>query len=601
MYWNIIIISLCTLLLLFLLWKETRRPNRSALTARLISTVIAVISLACIALPVSISRPRAINENSIAIILTEGYRVDSAAKIIKAHKDPKIFTVNKNIKSFDARYVADIASFLQDSLKNDAVHIFGYGLEDEDLHFITNKGLTFHPTTVDNLITSISWTQTLRSGEEFRVQGRFQNSKRGDAKIVLRGFDTNHDSVIIKAGQTASFALTTVPKHIDKAVYTLSVLSAGDTLESNPLPIEVIMPETLSILVLAASPDFENKFLKNWLSQNEYSFAVRTSISKNKYDKQYINIASMGLDRITSSLLEKFDIVIADLSELKSLSSSDLGTLRSHVENKGLGLVVRAGNAEVSSAFYLQPFPLLASRDSTRHTLKLRLGATDILSPLKIEQPLYIRNVAGTQSLIKDNQQRTVVSRKMLGEGNIILTTIPNTYSWWLAGNDSDYTSYWTFLLQKAARKAEVSHFWKMNVDLPRVNKEIQLRFQSGNTLIPQIHTGRDMLYPAQDHLLRYEWKARYWPVKTGWQTLMYNDSATSSWYIQDAKHWQGIQATQRIYWTRKYAGENFKGTSSILNSLDIVPIPKIYFFLLFVLFSGLLWFEKKYRSGDVS
>jgi hypothetical protein len=42
--------------------------------------------------------------------------------------------------------------------------------------------------------------------------------------------------------------------------------------------------------MLSASPDFESKFLKNWLSENGYAVALRSAISKDKFNSEYINI-----------------------------------------------------------------------------------------------------------------------------------------------------------------------------------------------------------------------------------------------------------------------------------------------------------------------
>jgi hypothetical protein len=64
--------------------------------------------------------------------------------------------------------------------------------------------------------------------------------------------------------------------------------------------------------MLAASPDFENRFVKDWLSQNGYTVVAKTAISTNKFDKTFLNAGSVSLDRVTSGLLDSFDVLLSD-------------------------------------------------------------------------------------------------------------------------------------------------------------------------------------------------------------------------------------------------------------------------------------------------
>lgn len=599
MFWNLIVIALCLLLFFFLIWKEIKRSDKSWLAARIVASVFAVISLFCLAISVTINQKQKTGNSKVAILLTEGFNNDSVQRIVSANRDAKIFTTNKAIKAFNATYITDVTLFT-DTDNTKALHIFGYGLDENDLTLLKNTPVIFHPAVIKNSIIAIDWIQKLSPGEPLIVRGSFNNATSSPAKIILTGLNVNLDSVIIKANQISYFQLTATPIHLDKAVYSVTVLSGKDTLENEPIPVEVKTPQPLSILLLAASPDFENKFLKNWLAKNEYKFAVRTKISKNKYDKEYVNISSVSPDRITPSLLEKFDVVIADASELSALPAIDLATIGSYVESKGLGLIVKANSASNSSAFYSKSFPLNETRDSIQHIIKLNLSDTGhTTSPLKIEQPIYIHDVAGTQPLVKDQQMRIVVNSKMYGLGKVILTTITNTYSWQLAGNNNAYNSYWSWLLEKAAKKIPFHEVWNISPVLPQKNEEIHLKLQTVKANIPQVQMGEDIAYMEQNYNLPYEWNATYWPTNTGWQPLIDDEGLTYWWYVYHNKDWKGIKALDRINATKKYAGDHIYKPSkaSITSTKTIIEIPKIYFFVIFIICSGFLWFEKKLKE----
>jgi hypothetical protein len=599
MYWNVTVIILCLLLLLFLLWKEIKRPNKLWLSVRIIASTLSVTSLACLALPLTINRTAKANSISSYILLTEGFNSDSVQSVLKDNSNAKIYTTDKKINSFNPSHIPDATVF--ENLANDKIiHVFGYGVDESDLKLLNNAPIIFHPSSVANAVTNVGWQQQLKSGEQLIVQGTVNNSNSSTAKIILSGFNTNLDSVIVSAKQSSYFQLKTTPKNLDKAVYSITVLEGKDTVESEPIPVEVSSTQPLSILVLATSPDFENKFLKNWLTQNEYKFAVRTTISKDKFDKEYVNMPATSLERITPALLDKFDILIADASALSTLSASDLASIKNSVANKGTGLIVKADTIVNSSSFYSSSFPLVATKDSIQHTLRLNLSDTsEQTSPLKVEQPIYIRDVVGTQALVKDQQAHIIASNKMVGAGKVLLTTLTNTYSWQLSGNNKDYSSYWSLLLSKAAKRILLQEVWRVSPMLPQVSQEVLLQLQTSSSNIPQAQVGQDAVYMEQNIYLPYQWTATYWPTKTGWQPLMNNGGSTVWWYVYDSKDWKAVKAMDKISATKIYEREHHYNASSpsTITTEITTEFPKIYFFVIFLICAATLWFEKKFNN----
>jgi hypothetical protein len=221
------------------------------------------------------------------------------------------------------------------------LHIFGYGLESDELKSLKNKNLIFHPTALKNGVSSISWPEKIRSGEQLLVQGKYNNTSRPEVKLILQGLGTNLDSVTIRKDTWNNFELKCIPKHLDKAVYSLIALADKDTLSREKLPVIVKERESMRILILASAPDFENKFLKNWLAQQGYSLSVRTSISTAKYNTEFLNSRKNDLNRINTTLLNDFDILIGDMSELSRLSKLENQAVQNQV-NQGMGLIIKA-------------------------------------------------------------------------------------------------------------------------------------------------------------------------------------------------------------------------------------------------------------------
>ena len=272
--------------------------------------MLAIISLLFILYPINYDRKVSLSNSTIAILLTDGYPKDSLEK----YKGASLFSTDLAITEKDnkVKYINDITYFLTSKPDYQTLHIFGYGLESDELKSLKTKNLIFHPAALKNGVSSISWTENIRSGEQLLVQGKYNNTTGPEVKLILQGLGTNLDSVIIRKETWNNFELKCTPKHLDKAVYSLTVIADKDTLSREKLPIIVKERESIRILILASAPDFENKFLKNWLAQQGYSLSVRTSISTAKYSTEFLNSKKNDLNRINTTLLTNFDILIGD-------------------------------------------------------------------------------------------------------------------------------------------------------------------------------------------------------------------------------------------------------------------------------------------------
>ena len=282
---NSYIIILTLVLLGFLLLKEIQRKNKANLMLRIAASCLAGIALIFIAIPITYQKKADAKDENTAVLITEGFHKDS----LKNFKNIPAFTTNSVVANANrsVKLVPDLEGLLALNQQFSKFHVLGYGLEAQELELIRDKNLVFHPSTLPSGLQSIHWNKTIKSGEQLVLSGNYLNSSNKPVKLILNGLGTNLDSLNIPAGKSENFQLKTIPKHLDKAVYTLIGITEKDSILNEKIPVFVESQASLKVLILSSSPDFENKFLKNWLFENQYAIAVRSAISKNKFRTEF--------------------------------------------------------------------------------------------------------------------------------------------------------------------------------------------------------------------------------------------------------------------------------------------------------------------------
>lgn len=555
--------------------------------------MLAIISLLFILYPINYDRKVSLSNSTIAILLTDGYPKDSLEK----YKGASLFSTDLAITEKDnkVKYINDITYFLTSKPDYQTLHIFGYGLESDELKSLKTKNLIFHPAALKNGVSSISWTENIRLGEQLLVQGKYNNTTGPEVKLILQGLGTNLDSVIIRKETWNNFELKCTPKHLDKAVYSLTVIADKDTLSREKLPIIVKERESIRILILASAPDFENKFLKNWLAQQGYSLSVRTSISTAKYSTEFLNSKKNDLNRINTTLLTNFDILIGDRSELSRLSTLENQAIQNQV-NKGMGLIIKADASEPGNGFYRNAFPIRENKQVIPKTLKLNWEKHSALKAiLQGSSSIEILGQAGTQSLVKNERGNILTSSKLFGKGKILLTVINDSYTWMLGNQEEDYSSFWSYILQKAARKKENPESLAVH-SLPVINKDmgIEIQTETGNKSHFQIK-GEKLAF-KQHSLMSFQETGSFWPSEPGWQSFQFENTDSNWFYVFDEKAWTEVKASEKLKNTQNFIEQSAKNITTGNGAVQVYKdtIHPIWFYILFLLCCTYLWLEVK-------
>jgi hypothetical protein len=594
MAWNFSVIAVSVLLLVFLLWKEISRKNKSRIIWRVLASVLAIFSLICLAVPPFYHGKRSINASQEIVLLTAGFSKDS---LNKYQNSTPVYTADAEIyktsKSLKIHFLTDLDLSGNAAIRNKTVHILGFGLQEDELAASQNFPVRFNLTELPSGIQKINWTNRLKAGESFRVQGNFRNQTDGEVKLVLKGSNTGLDSIKIGTKRSMLFSFQTIPKESGRALFELLALSGKDTLENEVLPVTIEPQEKLKVLMLSASPDFETRFLKNWLAENAYEVAARSTISKNKITTDFANLEKFPLEKITPSVLQKFDVLVTDAAEFSNLSKPEAAGILTQVSAKGMGLLIRADSA-ADASFIKQNFTIYTA-DRPQKELNLKLNDVNG-TRLKIQsdRPAFIRNQPNTQTLVQDEAAHVLVNSRLYGSGKLLLSTLNNTFSWQLLGRQKDYSLFWSMLLAKAAQKthrkeniytelfAGKNSMTKVYVET--ANRSATLKINQQTFALNQ--------HPAIPFLQ----EATFWPDRSGWFPIITQNNIENWVYIVKNNSWNTLKAAEKTKRTLQYARQFSAKRQNVQNQQknELVFVPAIWFYLLFLLSCAFLWAETK-------
>jgi hypothetical protein len=578
------------LLMAFLIYKEVRRANQARLAWRILASILAVVCFVLLIVPIKYETHVQQNADEV-ILLTQGTNLDSVAKL----KGKKYALPSVDLKNTRAITIPNLSYFLKSNPNIQKLKIYGYGLSAAELEDLKGYQIVFHPSTNPSGIISANWPAKLKTSESLQVQGTYQNSGSETVKLLLKGLGKTVDSTSIEAKANKSFSFKTNPKQTGKAVYELIALQKKDTLAKEPVPVQVGDQAPMKVLILASFPDFEYKFLKNWLYENQYPLAFRSQISKNKYASDFLNMDGFNLNQISSASLKKFDILIIDEEELAAISPGERASIDLAVKN-GMGLLIRVTNVKASSTLSGR-FSRFESPALKGKPLNLTLAEDHFkFNPLPLEQALFLKANQSDKPLIVDASGKTVVNSSISGYGKVLVSTLSSTYNWLLSGQKTDYTTYWSKLLANAARKRNEILAVNISPQFPVVNQKIRVVTDLAESdKLPILKIDNIQLSPRQNMELPFQWDALYWPQRAGWINLQRNQTIEPI-YIYQKTDWQALKNQQILNDTHQFI-KNLNTTKAKSNITDTIIENEVsvwWFFTGFLFACAFLWYESR-------
>ena len=363
----------------------------------------------------------------------------------------------------------DLASALRSHPETSRLRILGDGLEARDREAVKGRALEFFESAPGKGLQQLAWPHTLVPGQDFRVSGQV----RGVATIALldpagqKIASTNPD-------QKGRFQLEGNARAAGLAVFRLQLLDeSGEVIERANVPLRVIAPRVPHVLLLAAAPNAETKYLRRWAEDSGVELQTRIELGDG------IRLGdAVTLDATT---LQHLDLLVLDERSLDGLGGSGRASLRDAVGN-GLGVLVRLDGE--SSA-------------TTREQLR-NLG-------------MYVSGDDAVP-LLHDAAGKPLGWWSALGRGRVGVWQLPDAWQWVLQGDAGRHGASWSQAFATVARvDAEAS---TASIPEARVGERIAICPAMSSASITAPDGANTSLLPDGNC-------AAFWPRLAGWHWLL--------------------------------------------------------------------------------
>lgn len=342
------------------------------------------------------------------------------------------------------------------------------------------------------------------------------------------------------------------------------------------------------VLILAAAPGPEVKFLRRWASDAGLAPDTRLPVGNG------LALGDPGV-AITPAMLSRYDAVILDDRTFDGLR----GTLAPAVR-AGLGVIVRVtgpvargwnvmglatGGGSAIAPLRLAP---LAPNDAT---LTARRGPGTRDAPVSIAAPrdalpeLTRQAVTlGGIPLLRDARGTAFASWRGVGRGRVALVTLHDSFALVTSGNGDAHADLWSKLISTVGRGTAVPAT-RIGA-LPRVGERIA---------VCAIDRGASVIAPdGRVSVLETDGDcAGYWPSHAGWHRVTAKGERAFYVYATDAL--SALRATERREATLALVGERAMSPRPPRSGQGT---PSIAWFAAFLVVAALLWWVERARFG---
>jgi hypothetical protein len=566
-----LITAIAVSLLAFFVYRESQRALKYII-GRIIASSLLMISLLGLFLNPTyqeVKKPDAI------LLLTKGYpqsKVDSivqkcpALKVIRT-KSAAPYSNSSILKSWYA--LSDENLFC----------VAGEGIPSYALGVLDHKTFQFIPASLPQGITRLIIPDNIYANDQTLLQGKFNASEK--TKLKLMGPGGIEDSVTLSKGEV-SFSLSFTPKQSGNFIYSLVFGIRGSTFIER-LPI-VVMPERqLRILFIQKFPTAEVRYLKNFISTKNHQVGLRYQVSKSNFTYEYGNMPHFQIDRLSSNLLNSFDLLFIDQKSYDELNTFEKNDLKKSIAS-GLGVIFLLHNPKDKMVNEFFPLKSKTSVDTTH----IRLSSRSRVLPV-----LPIEFVIDPSLLVVTRSKNRVLSGYFFsGQGKIGFQFVQETFRLLIEGNTDDYASFWVTLIGNTARTIGSDFKLKLITPFPYYpNEPIEIAaFSTG--LQPSLYADSVRIPMTENALVDDYWTGESWAAQSGWHQLrLSHDSTQLNYFVSDTSEWKPLKISNQMKANRI---SQHLSIADAKNMTQQVPVPAILFYVLFLFSSAFLWLAPK-------
>lgn len=458
--------------------------------------------------------------------------------------------------------------------------IAGWGFDDADLAELGDVPILPGPASPVDGVAHLSWPASVALGDPVTVEATVA---RPGARARLTGPAGPADSGTVDADGRVRLADS--PRDAGRHLYVIAV----DGARPETIGVHVTAPLPPRVLLIAASPGFEIRALRDWLARAGGVVAVRTAVSRERWHTEFVNRAATDLVPLTAALLEQFDVAVTDDRTLAGLSATERATLERAVRDSGMGLVVSASHipqpASLVDRFAALPMPELGER-----TVRPALAG---VAPPRIAvpaAPAALTDRFAVETVVRDGAGVGIVQAAPRGAGTVVLSLVDGTSRWVRGGEPEVYAAFWSRVLRRAAR---ASPAWRAAEGPHAADRPVWISGPAAGdaaVVVTAPSGARDTVYVAPDPLDSARARGVYWPREAGW-----HDVAGGAFHVRGPGAWATVAAaTRRSATARAAARGAVPGERARSSREERRRLPLGWAFALFVLATGYLWVMRR-------
>jgi hypothetical protein len=474
----------------------------------------------------------------------------------------------------------DLATALRRHPDARRLRIVGAGLPSRDLDAARSLVGAFEQSPLPRGLVELEAPRSVRAGNAWRVSGRVEGAAQ--ARVELR----DPSAAVVAAAtvdEQGRFALEAYAKDEGFAMFALRVQDGrGAQVDEASLPLLVRRGEPLRLLVLAAAPDAELKYLRRWAVDAGLRIDSRLGLSEGV-------ALTEGAPALDDAGLRAADVAIIDERAWAALTAVQKKSLLDAVDD-GMGLLLRVTGALPPSVaddwaalgFRIEP----ATGEAVAVRLDRALGSAGA-GPALARQAISVQAPDAT-ALLRDDDAEPLALWRAQARGRLGLWWLADSWRLALSGERSRHANVWSRTLATLAR-ARAAAEPRIPRDLRFDQRAVLCGIADGDRVEDAAGVGVALLVDAGSTC------AAWWPRHAGRHTL---SSAGARWPLDvlasDATSPLAIATRQRA--TRALLGTLDAGAESA----RATPLPRWPFFLGWLAAIALLWWLER-RSAPAT
>jgi len=517
------------------------------------------------------------------ILLTSGYRKEHADSLLQVYPQAVLFQTSEADSFTGSVELTSLADL--EGMNSEIRFVLGEGLPQYAFSFLSSP-VEYLPGTQPKGLLSVDIPQNLKAGSPEQLNLVF-DPRNGDRTIRLTSPEGPSDSVTLQE-KRSDYSVAFTPKLPGRWTYKFEVLdSAGEVLQTYPLPVQVEKDRKLQMLFLQQFPSFETTYLKNHLARQGHAIAARYKLSQNKFRFESANGAPASFQRIDQTLLATTDLLFIDAEALAGLSGNEKLALEEAVSG-GLGMLVWPGDISNTLRQNWLPFDFV---EASSDTLTINLTGKEQLQLSSSGN--YINPQPETYAIWLQNGSDLAAAYQYKGIGAVGTVMWTDSYKLVLKGRVGQYGLLWAEVIDGLAKKEQFCCSLVWESGMPHYPHEpLQFRLLANGEAAPELYFGGERVPLREDWQIDNLWYGTIWPGNTGWDSITVAGKPTY-FFVHPQGEWASVEAAEKMS-TTKLQAATLVNSETIESTPTTTPVAPVIFYLLVLFGAGGLWLAPK-------